>query len=180
MYADPPWQYNDRGVRGGTDHHYGTAEINTLEAIPVWDLAAREAVLFMWGVYPLLPEMLALGKAWGFEYKTIAFQWVKRYEKSMTPFWGTGRWTRSNTEGCFLFLRGKPKRVSAGVHQVIETFDMELLDAPVSKHSAKPAIVRNRIMELMGDQPAVELFARERAEGWECWGDQADSTLSLL
>ncbi len=140
---------------------------------PIADrIAAPDCVLFMWGTYPLIREMLQVGAAWGFTYKSIAFQWVKRYAKSGDPFFGLGRWTRGNTEGCFLFTRGKPKRVHNGVSQLVETLEPETLDAPIGRHSAKPAIVRERIVQLMGDLPRVELFARERVPGWGAIGNQ--------
>lgn len=120
LYADPPWAYSDKKCNGAAEWHYRTMENGAIAQIPVWDLAAADAVLFMWGTYPLLAEMLELGKAWGFTYKSIAFQWVKRYAKSGDPFFGLGRWTRGNTEGCFLFTKGKPKRVHNGVSQLVE------------------------------------------------------------
>ena len=79
-------------------------------------------------------------------------------------FWGLGFWTRSNPEICLLAVKGKPKRVSASVHSVIQ--------APIEQHSKKPAETRDRIVQLMGDVPRVELFARQTAEGWDCWGNE--------
>lgn len=179
IYADPPWAYSDRKCNGAAEWHYKTMPINDIKALPVSALAARDCVMFMWGTYPLLPDMLALGAAWGFEYKSIAFQWVKRYEKSGGPFFGLGRWTRGNTEGCFLFTKGHPKRLSNGVSQLVETIEPEILDAPLTRHSAKPSIVREKILTLMGDQPSIELFARERVPGWECWGNEVAQTVIL-
>lgn len=172
LYVDCPWGYQDKNPRGGAENHYSTMSVDDLCRMPFGKLAADDCALFMWGTYPLLPEMLRVGQAWGFAYKTIAFQWVKRNPKSGTPFYGLGRWTRGNTEGCFLLTKGKPKRVSASVSQLVETFEPEIIDAPIGRHSAKPAIVRDRIVELMGDLPRIELFARERAEGWHSWGNQ--------
>lgn len=189
IYADPPWAYSDRNCNGAAEQHYRTMPLKEIAALPVVDLAAPDAVLFMWGTYPLLDQMLSLGRAWGFGYKSIGFQWVKRYAKSGEAFFGLGRWTRGNTEGCFIFTKGKPHRVSASVSQLIETDDptivwppypaQHILDAPVTRHSAKPPVVRERILQLMGDVPAIELFAREPAPGWECWGNEVGSTVSL-
>lgn len=183
IYADPPWAYSDAGCIGAAEHHYRTMANGDIARLPVWDLAAADAVLFMWGTYPKIAELLELGKAWGFTYKSIAFQWVKRY-KGGDPFFGLGRWTRGNTEGCFLFTKGKPRRVSNKVFQLIDTVEdlggVQILDAPVGRHSAKPAIVREKIHELMGaDSPSIELFAREPAPGWECWGNEVGSTVEL-
>lgn len=179
IYADPPWAYSDRNCNGAAEQQYRTMPIDQIKALPVGDLAAKDAVLFMWGTYPLIADMLDLGKAWGFTYKSIAFQWVKRYVPSGDPFFGLGRWTRGNTEGCFLFTRGKPSRVHKGVFQLVDTVEPEILDAPIGRHSAKPAVVRERIVQLMGDVPAIELFARMPAQGWECWGNEVGSTVAL-
>lgn len=182
IYADPPWSYADRNCNGAAEQHYCTMPLSEIAALPVSALAAPDAVLFMWGTYPLLSEMLELGASWGFRYKSIAFQWVKRYAKSGDPFFGLGRWTRGNTEGCFLFTRGKPHRASNSVSQLIDEWaDLPLvLDAPVGRHSAKPAVVRAKIHELMGaDLPSVEMFARDRAEGWDCWGNEVAETIRL-
>lgn len=172
ILSDPPWSYSDRNCNGAAEQHYRTMPLARIKAMPISKLAANDAVLFLWGTYPLLPEMLAVGEAWGFKYKSIGFQWVKRYTKSDKPVFGLGRWTRGNTEGCFLFTRGKPSRVHNGVSQLIETFEPEILDAPMTRHSAKPPEVRDRIVQLMGDVPRIELFARERCPGWEAFGNQ--------
>jgi N6-adenosine-specific RNA methylase IME4 len=136
LYADPPWAYSDAGCIGAAEAQYRTMPTEAIKALPIADLAAHDAVLFMWGTYPKIADLLALGAAWGFEYKSIAFQWVKRYAKSGDAFFGLGRWTRGNTEGCFLFTRGKPHRISAKVGQLVETFEPEILDAPIGRHSA--------------------------------------------
>lgn len=174
VYADPPWSYADRNCNGAAEQQYRTMPIDEICRLQIGEqVAANNCVLFMWGTYPLLPELLRVGAAWGFKYKSIAFQWVKRYAKSGGPVFGLGRWTRGNTEGCFLFTRGKPKRMHNGISQLIETFEPEILDAPIGRHSAKPALVRDRIVDLTGDRDRIELFARERAPGWEVLGNQA-------
>lgn len=125
----------------------------------------------MWVTMPKLNECFEVIKAWGFEYKTVAFTWVKLNRKSGTPFMGMGRWTRANAEVCLLATRGKPKRISASVHSVV----MSALE----RHSKKPDEVRDRIVRLMGDLPRIELFARQRAEGWDAWGNEIESDISL-
>lgn len=81
-------------------------------------------------------------RRWGFQYKTAAFVWVKRNRKSPSWFWGLGNWTRANAEICLLATKGKPKRASASVHSII--------DAPIGRHSEKPAETRDRIAQLAG------------------------------
>lgn len=97
-------------------------------------------------------------------YKTVAFTWIKKNKKADSLFWGMGFWTRANAEIVLFGTKGHPKRISAGVHSVITE--------PVRAHSQKPDEVRERIVELLGDLPRIELFARERVDGWDAWGDQ--------
>ncbi len=110
-------------------------------------------------------------KSWGFEYKTVAFVWIKRNRKSDALFWGTGYWTRANSEICMLATRGNPKRVSASVHQVIIS--------RIEEHSKKPQEARERIVKLMGDVPKIELFARQKVDGWDVWGNEVDCDVEL-
>lgn len=164
IYADPPWSYRNKGTRAASDRHYATMSIEEIKALPVSDIAAKDCVLFLWATFPMLPEALETIEAWGFEYKTLAFCWAKRNKKSPGWFWGLGNWTRSNAEVCLLSVKGHPRRTSAAVHS--------LIDASVGRHSAKPPEVRDRIVELMGDAPRIELFAREVTPGWDCWGNE--------
>ena len=145
--------------------------IDELCALPVETLAEKDCLLFLWATFPQLPEALRLIRAWGFTFKTVAFVWLKLNKKSPTWFYGLGYWTRGNAEICLLAKRGKPKRRSAGVHQFIIS--------PVEEHSKKPEEARRRIVELMGDLPRIELFARQKADGWDVWGNEVDSDLSL-
>lgn len=180
ILCDPPWAYSDRNCNGAAEQQYRTMPIADIKALPVAQLAAPDAVMFMWGTYPLIEDMLELGATWGFQYKSIAFQWVKLNRVSLTPFYGLGRWTRGNTEGCFLFTRGKPHRVHKGVFQLVDQLEEETLTDRIGRHSAKPAIVREKIHQLMGaEPPSIELFAREPAPGWECFGDQVNGTIIL-
>lgn len=84
---------------------------------------------------------------------------------------GMGRWTRANAELCLIATRGKPKRISASVHSIIDT--------PIEGHSKKPHEVRKRIIQLIGDLPRIELFAREKTDGWNVWGNEVDSDIEL-
>jgi len=138
-------------------------------ALPVGDIADKDCVLFLWATYPNLKEAFAVIDAWGFTYKTVAFTWVKRNKKSEGFFVGLGYWTRSNAEICLLATRGKPQRVSKSVRQVIDT--------PIERHSKKPDEIRSRIVDLMGDVPRIELFARVKSEGWSVFGNEVDSDI---
>ncbi len=175
IYVDPPWGYQNKATRAAADKHYGTMTIDELKQMPVGHggggcLAADDCALFLWATFPMLREALDLIEAWGFKYKTIAFNWVKQNKSGAGLFWGLGNWTRSNSEICLLAIKGKPKRVSAAVHSVVMT--------PVQRHSQKPDEVRERIVKLVGDVPRIELFARQSAPGWDCWGNEAPQSNS--
>ena len=101
------------------------------------------------------------------DFVTCAFVWVKQNPKAGGIYSGMGHWTNQNAELCLLARRGKPRRVARDVKQVVL--------APRGRHSAKPAEVRDRIVRLMGDVPRVELFARERVQGWEAWGNEIEA-----
>jgi len=126
-------------------------------------IADKDCVLFMWMTFPTLVEGLKVLESWGFKYKTVAFVWIKQNKKAPSLFWGLGFWTRANAEICILATKGNPKRVSAKVHQVIIS--------PVEEHSKKPDETRKRI---------VELFARQKVQGWDSWGNEVESDIDLL
>lgn len=164
IYADPPWGYRNRASYGAAEDHYRTMDLEAIKELPVGDIAAEHCVLFMWATFPLLPEALDAMRAWGFRYKTLGFLWVKLNRKSTSLFWGLGNWTRANPEICLLGIKGKPRRISASVHSVIVS--------TLERHSKKPDEVRRRIEHLMGDVPRIELFARQKTDGWDVWGDE--------
>lgn len=167
IYADPPWRYETYSSKGkgrSAESHYPTMALDDICSLPVQALADEDCALFLWTTMPCMPESLRVIKAWGFSYKTVAFVWVKQCRKSDGLFWGLGYWTRSNAEICILATKGHPHRESAGVHQVVLS--------RVEEHSKKPDCVRDRIVELCGDKPRIELFARQRADGWDAWGNE--------
>ena len=164
IYVDPPWSYNDQGCRGTMANHYRGMSLVEVKALPISELAGQSCVLFLWATFPMLREALEVMDAWGFSYKSIGFLWVKLNRNSMGAFYGLGRWTRGNTEPCLLAVKGKPKRIAKDVFQLIMT--------PRQRHSQKPQEVRERIVQLMGDLPRIELFARQKTEGWDSWGNE--------
>ena len=174
IYADPPWQYKAWSAKGtgrSAEQHYKVMTMQDIYDMPVNEMAADDCVLFLWATNPMLPDAIETIKRWGFTYKTVAFTWVKKNKVADSWFWGLGHWTRANSELCLLATKGKPKRVSKGVHSVV--------DARIGKHSAKPDIVRKRIVELMGDLPRVELFARDNAKGWDVFGNEVKESIDL-
>lgn len=173
ILADPPWSYRDKCNAGkrGACHHYNVMDLSDIKALPVPEIAADDCLLAMWWVPPMPMEALAVVEAWGFRLTTMkGFTWHKQTKHGKSHF-GMGHWTRANTEDCLFAVRGKPKRVCAGVRQFI--------DAPIGIHSQKPSEARDRLVTLMGDIPRLEMFARSSAPGWDVWGDQAPGSIAL-
>jgi len=166
IYADPPWTYKDNmhAGRRGAIYKHACMELMDIRALHVNEICDKDAALFLWCTAPQLHAGLDVIGAWGFTFKTVAFTWIKRNKKSPTLFWGGGHYTRSNPEYCLLGVKGKLNRVSAGVHSVVHT--------PVEEPMKKPDIVRARIVELYGDIPRIELFARKETAGWDVHGDE--------
>ena len=172
IYCDPPWAYRDNGGhgRGLAENHYETKEEAGLTAMRVADIAAEDAVMFMWCTWPMMIEgtCMRVMDAWGFRPVTCAFVWMKR-ERNYSPVLSLGNWTRSNTEFVILGRRGKFSRLDAGISQVIETHG--LIETFPDRHSKKPWKVRDEIVRLCGDLPRIELFARYPAPGWDSFGN---------
>ena len=169
IYADPPWQYkvwSNKGKGRSAESHYKTMNIEDIINMKdvINKISEDDCILFLWITYPCLQEALKVIKEWGFTYKTCAFNWVKKNKKTDSWFWGMGYWTRANSELCLIATKGKIKRVSAKVHQIIDT--------PIEEHSKKPDVVRDKIDELIGDKPKIELFARKCVDNWDCWGNE--------
>lgn len=180
LYIDCPWAYRDKGVRGAAEKQYETMKLEDICAMPVGRLAAKDCALFFWATWPTLPDALAVLKAWEFTYKTCAFTWVKVTKDGSGPRMGNGHWTRANTEPCLLAVRGKPQRIDKGVPQVIwEEYEESSLIHPRGEHSEKPAEARNRIVRLLGDLPRAELFAREKPENWDNFGNEPGVNYNL-
>ena len=167
IYADPPYYfkaYSDKGNKRSALLHYNCLDIHDIYNLPVNSISDNDCMLFLWVIDPMLPQAIEVIKRWGFNYKTVAFTWVKQNIKSDGYFTGMGYYTRANPEMCLLATIGKPKRISKSVKQLVVDNRRE--------HSRKPDCVRDRIVELCGDLPRIELFARQKTEGWDCWGDE--------
>ena len=167
IYADPAWYFNTWSKKGNERsaiRHYNCMSISDICNLPINNITDDDCILFIWVIDPMLPEAVEVIKAWGFKYKTVAFTWVKQNKKSDGYFTGLGYWTRANPEMCLLATKGKPKRLSKSVRQ--------LIISKLQEHSKKPDEIRNRIVELCGDLPRIELFARQKVDGWDCWGNE--------
>lgn len=168
IYADPPWKYFEGG------HHNQSQQYDTMEledichlevnGKSVAELGADDSLLFLWVTYPMLDNFMDVLRCWGYEYSTVGFTWIKANRSGEGFFFGLGNWTRANAEICVIGRRGSIKRQDNTVFQIVYT--------PMEKHSKKPAVVRDRIVQLVGDLPRIELFARQKTEGWDVWGNQ--------
>lgn len=160
LYCDPPWEFKTYNKKSVVP--YPTMTDEQLYELPIESLGKENSILFLWVTYPKLIDALNLMASWNYAYKTCGFCWVKRNKKSNSFFFGQGFYTRANTELCLIGTRGKAPRVSRAVSQIIYE--------PIREHSRKPDIVRDKIVELCGDLPRIELFSRENVAGWDSWG----------
>jgi N6-adenosine-specific RNA methylase IME4 len=186
IYADPPWSFTTYSAKGkekkSPELHYDCMTIDDIYSLPVQNIANNDCILFLWVTNPMLQEGLETIKRWGFTYKTVGFSWYKKNKIADSFFWGLGYWTRANMELCLLATKGKPTRISKGVHQVIDNndyWDTEQTVSKIREHSQKPEEVRTRIVQLCGDVPRVELFARNKTEGWDVWGNEIKSDIDF-
>lgn len=182
ILADPPWRFqtwnkreaiprvHSTGTNVSAATHYNTMAIEDIRALLVGELAAPDCSLFLWISWPQLLDALSVIEAWGFEFKTCAFDWMKAHAGQLDflrddtdALMGMGYWTRANSEPCLLATRGKPKRLNADVRQGII--------APRREHSRKPDGVHERIERLVAG-PYLELFARQPRKGWTVWGNE--------
>ena len=190
IYADPPWFYNKRNLfkkdgrrnnfAWGATNHYPVMKTSDICKIPVPEIADDNCILFLWATFPRLQEALEVINAWGFKYKTVGFTWIKIQKNGQVRMDGLGNYTMSNAEICLIATKGKVKRKNTGIKQIIL--------APKTRHSEKPPEVRERIVELMGELPRIELFARldenglfpnDPFSGWDVWGNEIESDIKL-
>lgn len=180
IYADPPWHYGSKSAvnnSAGSENkplsdHYNTMSLAELKLLPIKNITQDDAACFMWVTDSHLDEAIEIFKAWGFKYKTIAFNWIKttnkgNYCKNVAP------WTMKSSEICLLGTKGamtKYKQVNN-----IES----LVIAERTKHSRKPEEVRKRIELLFGDIPRLEMFARESVDGWDVFGNEAPNSIKI-
>lgn len=169
ILADPPWQFRvwnkDTGAGRSAESHYPTMDIDSLCAMK--PPADKNAALFMWAVWPSLPDAIRLMQSWGFEYKTVAFVWVKMNKSGIGTFVGMGYYTRANTEPCLLGVRGSMPVSARNVQALIMS--------PVREHSRKPDEQYKKIERLYPTGPYLEMFARHKHPGWHSFGNEIQS-----
>lgn len=173
--ADPPWQFkSNSAAKPGRNamRHYDCMPLEDISALPVADIAAPDAILFLWitGPFMAIGAHLGLMKAWGFKPSGMGFVWIKLNPKAASLFilrddlaMGGGFTTRKNAEFCLIGKRGKSVRQSTSVHEVI-------ID-PRRQHSRKPDEFYRRVQQYSSG-PYLEMFARQSRPGWDVWGNQ--------
>ena len=170
IYADPPWQYDfSRSPTRAIENQYPTMELEQIKKMPL-PAIAEDAVLLMWATAPKLREALEVVEAWGFEYKTVAWAWVKQTSKG-NPHFGMGHYTRGATEPCLLGIKGRMPVKDKGV--------IARIDAPVREHSRKPDEQYEKIERLYPDVPKLEMFARYEWPNWDSWGNEVKNSVDL-
>ena len=181
IYADPPWdyggkmQYDKSSIKAenigfekavfisAANFKYPTLKLRDLKELGVASIAADDCLLFMWTTGPQMANSIELGQSWGFEYKTL-ITWIKTY-KDGTPEMGMGYYFRGCTEHIIFGIKGKKRTINKVTKNMFMAVNPKL-------HSEKPPIMRDMIVKCSGDIPRIELFARQYAEGWDCWGDE--------
>jgi N6-adenosine-specific RNA methylase IME4 len=175
IYADPPWHFRVRSEKGesrSAKNHYPVMSISDIAALPISKIAAKNSILLLWAIDPMLDIAFDVIKAWDFRFKTVGFYWVKQNLKSPGFFTGLGYYTRANPEQCLLATRGAGlKRMDRGVPRLIV--------APRGRHSEKPIEAYRRIERLFGNVARIELFARQRRAGWDAFGNQIKDSIYL-
>lgn len=175
IYADPPWTfktYSDKGKRAKFGAgSYPTMSDEDICNLPIKDISDDNCILFIWATFPKLESVFKVIKSWGFKYKTCAFTWVKKNPNGVGDWLGLGYWTRANAEICLLATKGNIKRINSNIKQIVFS--------PRREHSRKPDEIRDNIIKLVGDLPRIELFARQRYEGWNAWGNEVPSDIQM-
>lgn len=170
ILADPPWSYyGDPNKDAAAGKHYNLMRTEEIAALPVRSITATRAALFLWATGPRLPAAIEVMQEWGFHYRGIAYVWVKTARDGHIIS-GQGvrpTFTKPTSE---LLLVGSTTSRGRPLPLLTEA-QGQIVMAPRGRHSEKPAVFRERIVELLGDVPRCELFARDRVAGWDAWGN---------
>jgi len=173
ILADPPWlYYGDANKDQAAGKHYNCMSVKELSALPVKDIAAKSAVLYMWTTGPKLEESITLMNNWGFHFRTVAHVWVKTnsagrviHAQGVRP-----SFVKQNAE---YILVGSTKKKGRTLSLLSESIPQIVLSQrPLNMHSRKPDVFRTLIEQTFGDVKRVELFCRYPALGWDSWGNQ--------
>ena len=162
IYADPPWRYKRTGG-SSAERAYKTMSIEEISNLPIGEIADKNSILFLWATNAFLHDAFHIIDSWGFSYKTC-MTWDKESQ-------GLGYWLWGKTEHLLLSTRGKPFRNEVPIASTIYR-------ERKGKHSKKPESLYS-VIERMGGEPRIELFARQKVEGWACWGNEVESDIEL-
>jgi len=177
ILADPPWSYQQKLGRGKKEGDttrggvpYSTMTLEQIASLPIQTLADDHCMLFLWTTNSHIHEALHVMEKWGFEYKTT-ITWVKNQI-------GLGYWFRGQTEHLLFGVRGNPRSKLKGPHGATGKALSTVIFAKREGHSKKPSIVY-KMIEDISEEPRLELFARARRFGWQVWGNEVKSDISL-
>ena len=170
IYADPPWQFQNRTGKVAPEHRrlnrYATMTVADIKALPVCELAADRSHLYLWVPNALLPDGLDVMRAWGFEYKTNIV-WEKVRHDGQPDGRGVGFYFRNVTEILLFGIRGTSNRTLAPARSQVN-----LIRTVKREHSRKPDEMVS-LIEACSPGPYLEMFARGDRDGWAMWGNQA-------
>lgn len=174
ILSDPAWSYRGqtqhggqgKPYTGGAKTHYPTMELHELKALDVPSICEKDALMFMWTSSPHLDQGIELLKSWGFEWATVGFVWDK---KAVNP----GYYTMSQCELCLIGKKGRIPR-PRGARNV-----RQLVSESRTTHSTKPDEVRQRIVQMFPTQSRLEMFSRQKVEGWDAWGNEIESDVVI-
>lgn len=175
IYCDPPWKFSNKKTGGtmksGAVNKYPVMTLDDLKSLDVNSISADNCTLVMWWVGSMPQESIDLVNAWGFTLKNMnGFVWGK-LTKNFLAFFGMGFRTRAGTESAIIAIKGKPKVYSKSVR----AFRLSV----VGKHSEKPKEFRDDIVELCGELPRLEMFARERTPDWSVFGNEVEGSIKI-
>ena len=182
IYADPAWSYyndstakpNCTTVKGMRRPPYSVMSSTEIMNLPIKDISDNNAILFIWTTDYHLAKCIEVIKSWGFEYKTVGFVWAKKNKKGEQVCFMGAYTMKSGVELCLLATKGKE------AHKLVKKHNVRAyIESPRLEHSRKPNEIRQRIVELVGDLPRVELFARQKTEGWDVWGNEVISDVFI-
>ena len=171
IYADPPWFFKKKKLNfekmdNSSSHYSFMKEKELIKLTPFINRISKEnCALFLWTTNAHHELAYRLMRAWGFEPVNYAFVWMKINRGDGKPRFGTGYYTKSNVEICLFGKKGSIVPISNTISQMIVE--------PIREHSRKPDIARKKIVDLLGDLSKIELFARQKTEGWDVWGKES-------
>ena len=185
IYADPAWQYGSKELYGDKNKEdkrenrfrklermYDTMSLAEIKQLPVKNMIGKNAACFLWVTDSHLKEGIEVLESWGFKYKTIVFNWIKKTNKGNT-YVNFAPWTLKSSEICLLGIRGSMGKLKT------DNTVRQLIEAERTKHSKKPKEARERIEQLFADVNRIELFARENHTGWDAWGNEVEVCTDL-